>query len=252
MSCYSLSALNLRLTCPDFETLPSQDLQTTIMKPATREREDNITNFLDLPLELRREIYHYCLPPKPYAVCVGLFVPRYSLRSSNSIGLLSVSKQVNNEALDILYGEALCKYDLYLQKGAHFGEYFSDENKQRVRKIRILLDIDIDWETSPDGNRSVAGLEDSILARLTKLEIVAALPRPSKRYPGAERVRAARERWLKGFEELIEYIARATSPTLVVEVDDNDQEQTTAIVNRYLGKRCRKVQTDSGDLYFKR
>ncbi|KAE9989935.1 hypothetical protein EG327_002077 [Venturia inaequalis] len=186
-------------------------------------------SFLDLPLELRREIYHYCLPPKPFAVCVGLFVPRYSLRSSPSTGLLSVSKQINDEALDILYGQALCKFDLHLQKGPHFGEYFSEENKQRVRRIRLLLDVDVDGDDDLDELRLVAGLDGSVLARLTKLEIVAALPGLSKRYPSAELVRAAREKWLKGFEELIEYIARATSPTLVIEVDDNDQEQTTAI-----------------------
>lgn len=226
--------------------------------PSTRvtsrlsQQEPKSPSFLDLPLELRREIYHYCLPPKPFAVCVGLFIPRYSLRSSKLIGLLSVSKQVNDEALDILYGQALCKYDTHMLKGAELGEYFSDANKQRVRKIRILLDMDTDGDCDLGGPGLIVGLDDSVLARLTKLEIVAALPRASKRYPSAERVRAARETWLKGFEELMRYIAGAISPTLVIEVDDNDQEQTTAIVNRYLGKRFRKVQTDSGDLYFKR
>lgn len=221
-------------------------------KPKPKQQGPKDPSFLDLPLELRREIYHYCLPPKQFAVCVGLFVPRYSLRSCQSIGLLSVSKQVNDEALDILYGQALCKFDLHLQKGPHFGEYFSEENKQRVRRIRILLDVDVDGYDDADGVGLVAGLDSSVLARLTKLEIVAALPGLSKRYPSVERVRAAREKWLKGFGELIGYIAGATSPTLVIEVDDNDQEQTTAIVNRYLGRRCRKVQTDSGDLYFRR
>lgn len=137
-------------------------------------------------------------------------------------------------------------------KGAELGEHFSDANKQRVRKIRILLDIDTDGDSDLGGPELIVGLDDSVLARLTKLEVVAALPRVSKRYPSAERVRVAREKWLKGFEELIRYIAGATSPTLVIEVDDNEQEQTNAIVNRYLGKRFRKVQTDSGDLYFRR
>ncbi|QDS76259.1 hypothetical protein FKW77_001492 [Venturia effusa] len=221
-------------------------------KPTHRNLDDHATNFLDLPLELRREIYHYCLPPKPYAVCVGLFVPRYSLRSSHAIGLLSASKQLNHEALDILYGEALCKYDFHMQKGAYFGEYFSDENRRRVRKIRVLLDVDVDNEANSTSTQLVAGFEDPVLARMTKIEIVAALPRLSGRYPNMDQVDVAQEIWLGRFEELIRCIARATSPTLIIEIDDNNQEQTSAIVYRYLGTRCRKVQTDSGDLYFKR
>ncbi|TID13679.1 C2H2 finger domain transcription factor [Venturia nashicola] len=229
-----------------------QDSTSKRIRSKTNPQEPSYPSFLDLPLELRREIYHYCLPPNPHAVCVGLFVPRYSLRSCQSTGLLSVSKQVNDEALDILYGQALCKFDLHLKKGPHFGEYFSEENKRRVRRIRILLDVDVDGDDDLEGVNLVAGLDSAILARLTKLEIVAAMPGLSRRYPSEERVRAAREKWVKGFEELIDYIAKATSPTLIIDVDDNDQEQTTVIVNRHLGKRCRKVRTDSGDLYFRR
>lgn len=216
------------------------------------QQEVKSTQFLDLPLELRREIYHYCLPPKDFAVCVGFFVPRYNLRSGKSIGLLSACKQINHEALDILYGEALCKYDLHMHRGAHFGECFPDTNKQRVRKVRMLLDYDIDGKADLNGLQLVTGLDACILARLTKLEIVAALPRPSKKYPTPEQVEVAREKWLKWFEMVICDIARATAPHLCIEIDDNDQEQTTAIVNRFLASRFRKIKTDSGNLYFKR
>lgn len=139
-----------------------------------------------------------------------------------------------------------------MQKGAYFGEYFSEENRQRVRRIRILLDVEIDGEADLNGTKLIAGFEDAVLARMTKIEIVAALPRLSRKYPDVDQVEIARKRWLERFEELIKYIAGVTSPTLIIEVDDNGQEQTRAIVNRYLGTRCRAVLTDSGDLYFRR
>lgn len=231
----------------------------SMAKPSLQETKS--INFLDLPLELRREIYHYCLPPKPIAFCVGNYFRRYNLRSAKPVGLLFVSKQVNEEALDILYGEPLFKYDLNMHKGANFREYFSDANIQRIRKLRILLDNDNDSDvvpTSPVDFHSLekytldAGIDPSILARLTKLEIVAELPRRSGEYHSQWNFEDEQRKWLKWFEDLIKYIAGEISPTLSVEVDDNEQGQTTGILNRCLPNRSRKIQTDSGDLFFDR
>lgn len=60
-------------------------------------------NFLDLPLELRREVYHHYLPRRAYT---SLHIQDPLKRQSpDLIALLLVSKQVSEEALDILYGE---------------------------------------------------------------------------------------------------------------------------------------------------
>lgn len=95
------------------------------------------------------------------------------------------------------------------------------------------------------------GFDASVLARLTKLEIVAVA---ASWYSGGNPCyKEERKNWLEWFEGLVEYAKSKVSSSLCVELDnDGGEEATDAIVARHFPKTFRNVRTESGDCFFGR
>lgn len=96
--------------------------------------ESTPTGLLDIPLELRRQIYQYCLVrPSPLTVnCIWndiLPVGDASVRHQKS--LLLVCSQVSEEALDVLYGDNVFRFDLNPGGGTCLQQNFTGTNRKR-------------------------------------------------------------------------------------------------------------------------
>ena len=218
--------------------------------------------FLDTPLEIRREIYRHCLLRRD-PVCIhhpfpnrhpysGRVIPEYN----NS--LLLVSRQVGSEALVVLYGENV--FEVYLSKGgeADLKKFFAEANIGRVRRMEI---------TTPSGSITTPSgfdyppfdrvnykykldskLWSPFLANLTKLSIVVQQPLRYRPYYKAPPMKKGLK-WLRvNLQEIASHLPRSC----IVEVDDDNREETRALMGESFPGGYRKVQTLSGDVYFGR
>ena len=96
------------------------------------------TGFLDIPLELRRQIYQYCLVrPSPLTVNYlwndinpGGDIPRRHRKSP-----LLVSQQISEEALEVLYGDNIFRVDLNPGGGTCLQKNFTIANRKRSKSF---------------------------------------------------------------------------------------------------------------------
>jgi hypothetical protein len=128
---------------------------------------------LDMPLEIRYQIYQDCLVRKSPVNIHHIFVHEYSF-SERGIGdkkkrLLLVSKKVGSEALEVLYGNNVFQVCLHGEGGYYLTRRFTEANIRRIRKMQVV--------TKPQGVFNGRMLDSTlwspILAELTKLSIVA-------------------------------------------------------------------------------
>ncbi|TLD18887.1 C2H2 finger domain transcription factor [Venturia nashicola] len=210
--------------------------------------QNPVRSFLDLPFELRREVYHHYFSHRAYTPRHIRLHPQQ--QCLDSIALLLVSKSVSEEALDILYGKALYQICLPGTSGARFKNYITNRNMQRIRKVQFQLFRDKELCANNLGETQLdIRIDESVLARTTKLEVVAiAASWYSGRNPYCKE---ERKNWLEWFEGLMVYTKSKASPTLRVELDNDDgEEATNTIAARHFPNRFRNVQTDAGDYYF--
>ena len=212
-----------------------------------------MAGFLDLPLELRRQIYRYLLTRRKAFNAFSIRIDPYRFSKwgieDRVKSLVLVSKQISNEAVEILYGENIFSYPLNGDSGYSLQKNFSPENIQRIRKLRIIVqDAGCQYpDRVPDYE-----LWSPILARLTKLQIVAKQPLEQRGYYGAPSLESEVKKWVNWFGPMLSYIAGKISNNLCVEMDYDDRRETDVLVNEHLPGRHRKVRTIDGDLMFKR
>lgn len=120
---------------------------------------------------------------------------------------------------------------------------------QRIRKVQIMLFVDSDLCINGLGDRKLdIGIDESALARLTKLNIVAVSSSwYSKNNPYSEK---ECKMWLEWVERIVKQCKSASSSTLCLELDNDGEETTTAIATRYFPKRLRNVKTECGGFFF--
>ncbi|TID13678.1 ABC1 family protein [Venturia nashicola] len=134
--------------------------------------QNPVRSFLDLPFELRREVYHHYFSHRAYTPRHIRLHPQQ--QCLDSIALLLVSKSVSEEALDILYGKALYQICLPGTSGARFKNYITNRNMQRIRKVQFQLFRDKELCANNLGETQLdIRIDESVLARTTKLEVVA-------------------------------------------------------------------------------
>ena len=209
-------------------------------------------SFLDVPLEIRRQIYQYCLVKKDpvdiHHIFADLFFSSDSLPRDNKKSLLLVSKQVGSEALEILYGKNV--FQLYLHNGwggHHLKGLFAGANIGRMRRmVFVIKPHRIDYGCMLDST-----LWSPILAKLTKLSIVAQQP-PQGPYHSSPTFEQVMEKWTEWLRAILQYIARQLSSSCIVEADDDDWKGTSTLMRENLPNGYRKVQTLAGDQIFRR
>ena len=211
--------------------------------------------FLNTPLEIRREIYRYCLLRRDPVCIHHPFSYRHPFSDRGTreykISLLLVSRQVGSEALVVLYGENIFKVCLSDGGEADLKKLFAKANIGRVRRMEILtpstfgyLPFDIiNYSYKPDSR-----LWSPFFSNLTKLSIVVRQPLQIRAHYKEPKMKKGLE-WLRvNLQEITSHLSRSC----IVEVDDDDRKQTRAVMDESFLGDYRKVQTLSGDAYFGR
>lgn len=247
------------------------------------------TGLLRLPFEIRLQIYHHCIPRKrlvdvsnPYfsperpsvdststvedgdseydAVysqdCTELDDQRLgsidywdSYKNKNSIFLLS--RQISGEALDVLYGENVFKLHLHGEGEYYLKKNFVEANRQRMRYL--LLTAGPRGVSYTPGRIPDDSLWRSILPQLKLLRIVAEQPRKAGGYYNAPTLEQDMECWVNWIRPFLRCFGRHLLGQTVVEVDDDGQVETEALLKECLPGGYRKVQCHvAGDLIFRR
>lgn len=96
------------------------------------------TGFLNIPLELRRQIYQECLVhPSPLTVNYlwNDILPGGDTSRRYRKSLLLVSQQISEEALEVLYGNNIFRVDLNPGGGTCLQKNFTSVNRKRSKPI---------------------------------------------------------------------------------------------------------------------
>ncbi|KAI0889371.1 uncharacterized protein GGS22DRAFT_70429 [Annulohypoxylon maeteangense] len=258
---------------PPQEDLPSQHIsdvrdESTSSKPF---------RFLDLPLELRNEIYtHLFVQPEPISCFRTWFTtaPRhlrrlakekapdccgknyacthYDVRLRPRTSLLRVCRQVSEEALDVLYGRNAFRVDL--ESTARFLKFFTvgERNLRRVRDLMLCAFTEfysyciarpgeLQWEFFRPAAKE-ARFWKALLQGLRSLLFVMKIPIWG--HHGAWPV------WVGQLEGVLGFVGENVDEATVVTVDDNYSMFLCEAVDRCFKKGLKRVRSLEGDRYY--
>ena len=213
------------------------------------------TGLLGIPLKIRLEIYRYSLiRRKP----INLQFLNYRLYQSlhenykplNPKGhtVVLVSRQISEEALNVLYGENVFEITLH-QGNQRFPSEFAPTNMQRIRRLQLFVRANISCGPPLKLNPYIS---PPILASLTRLYIVAWQPLEAKTFNNAPRLEREMHKWPTELKLVLEYVNQYVSSRATIEVDDNDMGETSELVKKCFPNGYRKVRTRTGDIWFER
>ena len=247
-------------------------LQEKKSLPLSRES----SRLIDAPLEVRLRIYGFCLPRGRviYANCPSFSVvlppsgekntfifeagdddPDFGVdlakvdKSSN--GIFSVSKQVSEEALDILYGQNLFQLYLHAEGELLLRKNFSERNRQRMRHMLVVLQplgflIQPSWK--PDHR-----LWSSILRNLVSFRLVAQEPFADIEYHDVLRHEQEMDMWLVWINPLLACFSQHLQIGTRVQVDFDEKEKAGELVKEHLTCGYQTIQCHvAGDRIFRR
>ena len=208
--------------------------------------------FLDIPLEIRHQVYQYCLVRKDPVNVHHLFIDEYSFSEwgirDEKKSLLLVSTKIGFEASEVLYGDNVFKVQLHGEGGYDLKRLFTEANIRRIRKMQVVM--------QPQGvfygHMLDSTLWSPILAELTKLSIVAQQPLQARTCFNAPSFEQEIEEWTEWLRAILQYIVRQLPSSCIVEADDDDRKETSAVMRQSLPSDYRKVQTLAGDFCFRR
>ena len=171
--------------------------------------------------------------------------------SNNRGSLLLVSKQIGEEALDLLYGENIFELHLHGEGEYFLRKNFSERNRRRMRYILVIaqpMGVSFKPGQEPDN-----ALWSSTLPNLKVLRLVAQQPLTAAGYYNAPTLEQEMDRWVEWIKPFLECFGQYLRSTIVVEVDDNDTKETSELVKECLWNNYRKVRCHlAGDLIFQR
>lgn len=143
-------------------------------------RRSQPSSFLDLPLELRQQIYRYVLVSpdiiRAKFLCRRWLPDDFWLYATRDTSIFLASRQVSAEALDVFYGDNVFQVPLHGGEENVFHR-LSEACRQRIRRLELItIPVAI-----PYGKKSQLKLDDrywpSVLADLTELRLVAQGPK---------------------------------------------------------------------------
>jgi hypothetical protein len=237
------------------EKLEELEMLRTLPKPPA-------TGLLHLPIEIRLQIYYYCIPRKRIIEATNPRFNQFSFvdpipdlgsynpnKNKNSIFLLS--KQISEEALDVLYGDNVFKFSLDGEVEYHFQKNFTDRNRQRMR---FLLLIAWPWGFSYTPEKTVDdALWCSILPHLKGLRLVVGQPVEAWGYDNASRLEQDMDRWINWIRPFFQCFGQHLSIQTNVEIDNDGRVETGALMKECLPHGYQEIRCrDFGDFIFKR
>jgi len=185
------------------------------------------TGFLDIPLEIRRHIYQYCLvrdnPVKFGNTCINEYCFSNRDNRDGKISLLLVSRQIGLEALEVLYRDNVFQICLREEGWSGLKEHFTEVNTRKLRKMQIVIQpCGLSYGRTPNCTPW-----SPILAGLTKLSIVAQQPLSAHIDRNAPWFQERMETWKDWLRAVLQCIASQLQNCCIVEVDDDDKKETS-------------------------
>ncbi|KAF8847870.1 hypothetical protein BDZ45DRAFT_681615 [Acephala macrosclerotiorum] len=225
------------------------------------------SGFLRLPLEIREKIYLHLLLRSAVLVQylnfeVGPWImsmwedPEWlafddteDIIPKRKTGILSVSRQISEEALNVLYGRNL--FIVAVHGGAHDKLLrFGTANIRRIRYLRLVAQpMGICFPEPMEFNSQ---LWTPLLTDLSQLCLVLQQPLQAGGGYNAPTLEEDMREWIAWLEPILRYLAQNITETTIVGIDDNDLAETGEVVQKYFRYGYKKVQTVTGDKIFER
>jgi len=226
------------------------------------------SGFFFLPLEIREKIYFHLLPHSAIFVQHLNFEIDPWIRSiwedpeqrayfdeveetvpKRKTGILSVSRQISEEALNVLYGRNL--FIVLVHGGAHNKLLkFGTANIRRIRYLRLVAQpMGICF---PEPVQFDSQLWIPLLTDLSQLCLVAQQPLQAMSYYNAPSLEEDMQEWIAWLEPILRYLARNITEKTIVGVDDNKLVETGDVIQKRFRSGYERVQTVTGDQIFKR
>jgi hypothetical protein len=164
-------------------------------------------------------------------------------------GILCVSRQISEEALNVLYGRNL--FIVLINGGSH--DYllkFGTGNIRRIRYLRLVAQpMGICYSQTMKFD---ARLWIPLLTDLNRLCLVAQQPLRAGGYYNAPSLEEDMRIWVAWLEPILRYLARNIPKQCIVEIDHNDSVETSELVQKCFTNDYERVQTVTGDRIFMR
>ncbi|KAF2691170.1 hypothetical protein K458DRAFT_412487 [Lentithecium fluviatile CBS 122367] len=191
-------------------------------------------------------------PPDDYSFPHLAHVATWVKSSRQSVlpRLLLVSRQVSDEALNVLYGDNLFKVMLHGDDQSELKRLFAQHNRRRMKEVMIILrPMGISYHP---GFKMDEGTWDDIVPSLRGLRIVAEQPIEGDHYWNGQTLEEKMKEWKEWTEPIFQYLGKTLSPECEVVIDIDEREETRKLAEKYLLHGYRQVRTETGDLIFKR
>jgi hypothetical protein len=224
------------------------------------------TGFLTLPLELRDKIYSLLLVRGAVHLQYLQFEVDSWTRSmwedieqlelsddmedifpKRKTGILSVSRLISEEALNVLYGCNL--FVVLINGGAHNNLIrFGTDNIRRIRHLRLVAQpMGICY---PETLKIETQLWVPLPRDLNRLCLVAQQLLQARGYYNARNLEEEKGEWVAWLEPILQYLGGIIAKTNIVEIDDNELVETRELMQKNFSPGYRKVKTITGDRIF--
>ena len=204
------------------------------------------TGLLNLPVEIRLEIYRYSLiRQEPIQLHIVRFYP--DQRDPKRHAVVLISRQLSEEALDVLYGENVFKASIYWDDQNALNK-FALANRQRIRRLHLFAHTYVAW--SLPFNVNLHTLRPT-LANLTWLYIVVLLPVGVMNWGNALTLEQDMHEWLTQLKDVLEYVNQHVSSRATIIVHDSNREETRELVKKCLSNGYRKAHSWTGGIWFR-
>lgn len=214
------------------------------------------SGFLNLPFDIRRIIYSFLIPRKQ-VIRITRSMLACGIESSDNdsdffnshhsrLNVLHLSREISEEALDILYGENLFQVFLNGDGEGDLEHNFTERNRHRIRNLLVLM-TDRGVSSTPN-----IPLWASLLPNLKVFQIIAEQPMEARAYWNAPTLEQDLNDWVKWamtyFHCFRQYLGTATR----VELDDDNRKEARSLADGYLPLTYQKIRHPRGDLVFRR
>ncbi|MCJ1236881.1 hypothetical protein MMC14_004863 [Varicellaria rhodocarpa] len=225
-------------------------------------------DLLYLPLEVREKIYFHLLLRSAVFVQglqfevdpwirsmwetpeqLAFFDDMEDIIPKRTTGVLSVSRQISEEALNVLYSRNLFIVNV------HGGAYrkllrFGTANLRRIRHLQLVLQpMGICY---PEPMKFDFQLWIPLLAGLSQLCLVAQQPLRAGGYYNASSLEEDMQKYVAWLEPILQYLAQNVPETTIVRIDDGNLMETGRVMETCFHSGYEKVQTETGDRIFER
>lgn len=225
-------------------------------QPNAEKDTRNTTGFLNLPLEIRNEVYRLCLPWRT-SVCLPVERPGRITRpwgaGKDGARVMRLCKQINHEAMDVLYGEN--SFEIHINGHAgdlYIASHIACFNKDQLSRIREVEFV-VQSLTGTYGGMNVDSARwGPFLSHLTKVTLTAKQPVVPQLALIPSMFDGRVRHWFKWFDKFVLMFAEYIPKGCTIRVDYDGKSEIRAVLDAHLENRYQVVETSWGCKLFKR